>query len=116
MFALSEAQPTPHRLNKEASSMRLINFCLLLVAAVLFCAALYAKPEYAKKESKACSYCHTQGKELTDTGKCYERTKKLTNCPTPEPKPPKEPSPPAVTKAKPKTVLRPPTRFLTPAR
>ena len=33
-----------------------------------------AKPEYAKKESKKCTYCHTAaGKpDLNDTGKCYK--------------------------------------------
>jgi len=33
-----------------------------------------AKPEYAKKEKKACTYCHPAGKmkELTDAGKYYK--------------------------------------------
>jgi len=33
-----------------------------------------AKPEYAKKEGKKCTYCHvTAGKpDLNDTGKCYK--------------------------------------------
>ncbi len=33
----------------------------------------YAKPEYSKKESKACTYCHVKmgAKEVNDTGKCY---------------------------------------------
>ena len=32
-----------------------------------------AKPAYAKKEGKKCTYCHvTAGKpDLNDTGKCY---------------------------------------------
>ena len=33
-----------------------------------------AKPEYAKKEKKACTCCHPAGKmkELTDAGKYYK--------------------------------------------
>ena len=33
-----------------------------------------AKPEYAKKESKKCTYCHVKmgAKDLNDTGKCYQ--------------------------------------------
>jgi hypothetical protein len=35
--------------------------------------ATYGKPEYTKKEKKACTFCHTkQGeKELNDAGKYY---------------------------------------------
>jgi len=33
-----------------------------------------AKPEYAKKEGKSCTYCHVKmgSKDLNDTGKCYQ--------------------------------------------
>lgn len=33
----------------------------------------YAKPEYAKKEKKGCTYCHVAAgkKELNDAGKYY---------------------------------------------
>jgi len=33
-----------------------------------------AKPEYAKKEGKACTFCHVKmgSKELTDAGKYYK--------------------------------------------
>ena len=33
-----------------------------------------AKPEFAKKESKACTYCHVKlgDKELNDAGKYYK--------------------------------------------
>jgi hypothetical protein len=46
-----------------------------------------AKPEYAKKEGKACTYCHTKaGKpDLNDTGKCYkENDHSLAKCKAPE--------------------------------
>ncbi|HEY4684293.1 MAG TPA: hypothetical protein VIH17_13725 [Candidatus Acidoferrales bacterium] len=35
----------------------------------------HAKPEYSKKESKACTYCHIKmgTKELNDAGKCYAK-------------------------------------------
>jgi len=40
--------------------------CLLTVAT--------AKPEYAKKESKPCTFCHLKmgSKELNDAGKYYK--------------------------------------------
>lgn len=33
----------------------------------------FGKPEYTKKEKKACTYCHTsaKSKELNEVGKCY---------------------------------------------
>lgn len=55
--------------------MRLLK---VLVALAILSGALAsistAKPEYAKKESKTCKYCHvTPGKpDLNDTGKCYK--------------------------------------------
>lgn len=35
----------------------------------------FANPQYAKKESKACTYCHVKmgSKELNDVGKCYAK-------------------------------------------
>ena len=34
----------------------------------------YGKPEYAKQEKKACTFCHPKGdpKELTDAGKYFK--------------------------------------------
>jgi len=46
-----------------------------LIAISIFCGCLLglanAKPEYTKKEGKACTYCHTKAgsKELNDAGK-----------------------------------------------
>jgi hypothetical protein len=56
-------------------------FRLVLPAAILvtglFVAttASFAKPEYAKKESKKCVVCHTAmgKKDLNDIGKCYAK-------------------------------------------
>ncbi len=38
-----------------------------------------AKPDYAKKEKKACGYCHTtpKGPALNDAGKYYKEKKTL---------------------------------------
>jgi len=42
----------------------------------------FAKPEYTKKEKKACTVCHTKmgTKDLNETGKCYEQKKALDSC------------------------------------
>lgn len=65
---------------------------LLALAPVLFCSFIFwaatssAKPEYAKKEGKACTYCHVKAgsKELNDTGKCYQKNNhSLEGCPKP---------------------------------
>jgi hypothetical protein len=39
----------------------------------------FAKPEYTKKEKKACVFCHVTAtsKELNDAGKYYEQKKTL---------------------------------------
>jgi hypothetical protein len=41
----------------------------------LICSTLsYAKPEYTKKEKKACTYCHltAKSKELNEAGQYYK--------------------------------------------
>jgi hypothetical protein len=46
----------------------------LAILSVSMISISTAKPEYAKKEGKKCTYCHTAaGKpDLNDTGKCYK--------------------------------------------
>jgi hypothetical protein len=50
----------------------------ILVALAMLSGAMVsistAKPEYAKKEGKKCTYCHVKmgQKDLNDTGKCYK--------------------------------------------
>ena len=73
--------------------MRAIKVALpaaILMAGFLVCtSATYGKPEYSKKESKACAYCHTKmgSKELNDTGKCYKDSEhSLAKCKAPEKK------------------------------
>jgi hypothetical protein len=62
-------------MNWRRISMKL--FKILLAAAILSGTLLTlatAKPEYAKKEGKPCTYCHVKmgSKELTDAGKYYK--------------------------------------------
>ncbi|MBZ5543318.1 MAG: hypothetical protein LAO07_06515 [Acidobacteriia bacterium] len=50
---------------------------IILAAAVISGAVLTlatAKPEYAKKEGKPCTFCHVKmgSKELNDAGKYYK--------------------------------------------
>jgi hypothetical protein len=55
--------------------MKLIRSFLPLTIALLVAASLgLGKAEYAKKEGKACTFCHPSGKvkELTDAGKYYK--------------------------------------------
>jgi hypothetical protein len=60
--------------------MRLLK---VLIATSILCGSLLtlatAKPEYAKKEGKTCTFCHTKmgsaevmAKSLTDAGKYYK--------------------------------------------
>jgi hypothetical protein len=44
----------------------------------------FAKPEFTKKEKKPCTTCHVsaKSKDLNDTGKCYQKSNSLANCPT----------------------------------
>jgi len=55
--------------------MKLIH---VLIAIFIVCGCLLtlatAKPQYAKKEGKACTFCHAKmgSKELNDAGKYYQ--------------------------------------------
>lgn len=53
----------------------------ILFGGILLCtSSVYGTPDYAKKEKKACTYCHTKmssdkaemAKSLNDTGNCYK--------------------------------------------
>lgn len=46
----------------------------ILVSSVGLLPLAIAKPEYAKKEGKACTFCHVKmgSKELNDAGKYYK--------------------------------------------
>ncbi|PWU06852.1 MAG: hypothetical protein C5B51_11525 [Terriglobia bacterium] len=53
---------------------------VILLGGFLVCStATYGKPEYTKKEKKACTFCHTaaNSKDLNDTGKYYAEHKSL---------------------------------------
>ncbi len=55
--------------------MKIVSFVLLTSIAIMMTLSLgLSKAEYAKKEGKACTFCHPPGKmkELTDAGKYYK--------------------------------------------
>lgn len=55
--------------------MRLAQMLLALLLVLLWAgAAAYAKPDFAKKEKKTCTFCHVRAgsKELNDAGKFYK--------------------------------------------
>ena len=53
---------------------------VLLTGFVVCTSSVYGTPDYAKKEKKACNYCHSKmtsdkaemAKSLNDTGNCYK--------------------------------------------
>ncbi|MGA3165332.1 MAG: hypothetical protein ABSF14_04355 [Terriglobia bacterium] len=49
-------------------------FLLIGLAGLIAVPFSAGKPEYGKKEGKACTFCHPPGKfkELTDAGKYYK--------------------------------------------
>lgn len=55
--------------------MKSVRILLALLLLALWAGALlYAKPEFAKKEKKTCTFCHVRAgsKELNDAGKYYK--------------------------------------------
>ncbi len=55
--------------------MKLLKVFILVSSLALVTATMsLAKPEFAKKEGKGCTYCHTKmgSKELNDAGKYYK--------------------------------------------
>jgi hypothetical protein len=46
---------------------------VVILGGLMLASLSFGKTEYAKKEKKACTYCHvTQGKkDLNEAGKCY---------------------------------------------
>lgn len=55
---------------------------ILGMGALISTNVSYGKAEYAKKEKKGCTVCHTKMgvKELNDVGKCYGKSKSLDGC------------------------------------
>jgi len=55
------------KLVKALIAMFLFSYCLINLAT--------AKPEYTKKEGKACTFCHVKmgSKDLNDAGKYYQQ-------------------------------------------
>jgi len=67
---------------------------MVLGAGMLLCvSSSFGTPDYAKKEKKACTYCHVKmvpdkgemAKNLTDTGTCYkDNDHSLSKCAAPK--------------------------------
>jgi hypothetical protein len=60
-----------------------VSSAVLAAGLMLSTPISFAKPDYMKKEKKACTYCHNapSKKELNEVGKCYaEHGHVLDNC------------------------------------
>lgn len=74
-------------------SIKLAAPALILATGFLLCTySVYATPDYAKKEKKACTYCHAKVtsdkaemvKNLNDAGNCYkDSSHSLAKCAAP---------------------------------
>jgi hypothetical protein len=64
--------------------MRFVKLLMVLVFSLIIVASFsLAKPEYSKKESKNCAYCHVKvgSPDLNAMGKCYkENNHSLAKC------------------------------------
>lgn len=61
--------------------LKLVAPAAVLLGGFLVCtSSVYGTPDYAKKEKKSCTYCHTKmssdkaemAKSLNDNGNCYK--------------------------------------------
>jgi hypothetical protein len=61
-------------MGQEAVMKLLRVFLIFVIFGGAMLTFINAKPEYGKKEKKACTFCHPAGKfkELTDAGKFYK--------------------------------------------
>lgn len=60
----------------------LLSGTVLVLGLVFSASSSFGKPEYTKKEKKACTACHVAmgKKDLNDTGKCYGEKKDMKAC------------------------------------
>jgi hypothetical protein len=64
-----------YNLKRENTTVKFaVPVFVLLVGVAVSSMTSYAKPEYTKKEKKACTFCHVsaKSKELNDAGKYYK--------------------------------------------
>jgi hypothetical protein len=69
------------------SKLKFVLPAVVAMGGFLVCTtATYGKPEYTKQTKKSCTTCHVDSKakpkDLTDTGKCFEKKKSLEGCST----------------------------------
>jgi hypothetical protein len=61
--------------------LKLILPAIILVGGLVVPSTVsFGKAEYTKKEKKACSFCHSQGKEFNKVGECYKKNHSLEGC------------------------------------
>jgi hypothetical protein len=60
--------------NRRVSMKVIRTLFVAIIVSGFFLSLAQAKPEYAKKEKKSCTFCHVKmgSKELTDAGKYYK--------------------------------------------
>lgn len=67
------------------SRLRFVLPALVLMGGLIVPSTVsFGKPEYTKKEKKACSFCHStktpSAKDLGKVGECYKTAKTLQGC------------------------------------
>jgi hypothetical protein len=67
------------------SKLKYILPAVVLVGGLMMSATVsFGKPEFTKKEKKACSFCHStktpSAKDLNKVGECYKKTQTLVGC------------------------------------
>jgi hypothetical protein len=67
------------------SRLRFVLPALVLIGGLVVPSTVsFGKPEYTKKEKKACSFCHStktpSAKDLSKVGECYKTAKTLQGC------------------------------------
>lgn len=67
------------------SKLKFILPAVVLMGGLMVPATVsFGKPEFTKKEKKACSFCHStktpSAKDLNKVGDCYKKTQTLQGC------------------------------------
>jgi hypothetical protein len=67
------------------SRLKFVLPAAVIAGGVMMTSAVsFGKPEYTKKEKKACTFCHSTksptAKDLNKVGDCYKKAHSLTGC------------------------------------